>query len=188
MNTDNSLRQFVNDGLKGILVALLFLLPILGILMLIFSFPPTSILSPAMIFLKMPYMSRPFIGPLPFVILTAFVGAGISGRFVENISSRKEWIKSMLIVSGISGLTGIGSSTLILILFGYIQFFIFFMGDLMLAGGIGVMIGFLMGGLAGVIFNPNKRLHRIIISAISCAITGFGMGAGIWLFMMRGYQ
>ena len=94
----------------------------------------------------------------------------------------------MLIVSGISGLAGIGLSAMILILFGYIEFLIFFMGDLMLAGGIGVMIGFLMGALVGVILNPRKRLHRIIIGAISCAMTGYGVGAGIWMFMIRGYQ
>jgi uncharacterized protein YacL len=50
---------------------------------------------------------------------------------------------------------------------------------------IGMIFGFFIGSLAGIIFNPQKRFYKIIIGAIASAFAG---GMGFSLFPLLAYM
>jgi len=153
MNSKTS-RQFVKDGMVGVA----FVLPV-------FFFVKTA---------------RDYVpGFMMLVILTAFISVGIGERFLGTITSRKDWIIPILKISGISFLVGVGLSA---IYWGYVQFgdpiddFLFFMIASILSTGLGAIIGFIIGSLAGVLFHPQRRFSRLVIGAMASALVGYGVG------------
>ncbi len=161
MNPKNSLWQFVKDGLIGVVVPLI----------------PFGIHTAIIIFIWKGELNGNYFGemfffggftsPMAFVMLIGFISMGISGRFLENITSRWSWIKSILTISIFSMLIGV---VLILLRVGAWDWAI------VPYVGTSAVIGFLIAGLAGVIFNPTKRIFRLIIGAVSSTVVGYAFG------------
>jgi len=206
MNAKNPLRRFVNDGLVGTAVVII----IFGILVssiLIGGMPtlngatgdaPTfadqMVIVLSFLFLMFP-MGEFFVNPMPFIMLIAFIGSGVSGRFIDNITARRGWIKPMVIVSLTSWLAG---GVLLAVLFFLTLIFLrrispafdaqsFLIGfyyvtrAILIWGGFGVIAGLVLGCLAGLIFNPGRRLYKIIIVSVSIAFVGLANGFGLIL-------
>jgi len=189
--TNASFRQFVKDGLIGVIVVLVVVL--LELLVLIIYEFSESTQGGTYIWediLKM--FVRLFYGPMTFGLLTAFIGSGIGGRFLETIPSKGGWIVSIFKLSVFSWLVVVGLSAIYAAYLAITQFiedpddvgfaisiFALLMSFFMVPSGIGAIIGLLIGSLAGVIFNPQRRLYRIVIGAISSAFVGAGFGIGI---------
>jgi len=180
MNAKNSLWQFVKDGLLVVLVVLIVfvIITLLGWRMfvgygVVSGYGVTDFLG-FFSFVFLPELSGGgrFLSPMPFVILMAFIGVGIGGRFLETITFRKNWIIPVLIISVTTWLAGLA---MIVMLFGFGWGWNFIM-DIGGFIGTGAGIGFLIASVLGVIFNPNKRLYKIIIGAIASAISGYGVG------------
>ena len=184
MNTNtSSIGKFVKDGLVGVIVVLIVFLGWMG-----YWFGPEgggyypSGLSHLWEFIVAyfffpNYSGDVFLSPMPFVILTAFIGVGISGRWLGNTDSRKSWIKNSLLVVVASSLAGIAVliiPTILIHPYGY--FSPIFAGAL--SGGV---IGFVTGTLTGMVFNPKKRIYRILIGAVSSVCVAYGIGLGIWV-------
>jgi len=194
MNTNISLRKFIVDGLVGVAVVLIIFV-VLGIIeSLSLGRPPGAYRSadfsvayiindflPKSFFVEM-YGGKRILGPIPFAILTTFIGVGIGGPFLETITSRKDWGRPLLKTSGISFLAGLGLFVIYGILLGTDLLLILL---LILIGGIGLgfglVFGILIGGLVGAVFNPHKRLYKIMIGAVSSAMVGLGGTLGLIL-------
>ena len=167
MNFFTSMRQYIKDGsvdftllqlVKDGLVGVAFVLPM-------FFFVKTG---------------RDYVpGLMMLAILTAFFSVGIGGRFLGTITSRKDWIIPILKISEFSFLVGVGLST---IYWGYVQFgepiddFLFFMLGSVLSMGIGAIIGFILGSLAGALLHPQRRFSRLVIGAMAGAFVVYGVG------------
>jgi hypothetical protein len=160
MNTNTSLSQFVKGGIVGVA----FVLPM-------FFFVQTE---------------RDYVlGLMVLVILTAFMGVGIGQRFLATITSRKDWIVAAAKISGVSFLVGVGLSA---IYWGYVQFgepiddFLFFMIASILSTGSGAIIGFILGGLAGIVFHPQSAFFRSAIGTMVSVLVAYGVGLVAILF------
>ena len=190
MKTNISLRQFVKDGLLIVLVVLIIfvIITLLGWRMLVgygvvygltdFSDFFSFVLVPMFSFPELSGGGR-FLSPMPFVILTAFIGVGIGGRFLETITFRKDWIIPVLIISVTSWLAGLA---MIVMLFGFGMGWNFIM-DIGGFIGTGAGIGFSIASALGAIFNPNGRLYKIMIGAIASAIPGYGVC--LWIYFLQ---
>jgi len=190
-------RQFIKDGLVGVAIG-----------MVIFTILTPSIYYDSffggtyhgvgdyisqMFFIQESWVGR-FPAPMLFVFLAAFSGVGIGGRSLEKINSRKEWIRSIYKITSRSWVVEIG---LLAIYFGVqiiidgdladvgfaISSLAFIMIIVMIPSGIGAIVSFLVGSLAGVIFNPQKRLYKIVIGAISSVLVGYSVQLGIMAWM-----
>ena len=197
MKANSSFLQFIKDGLVGLIVALV----ILGIVITIYvsvQTPPGEVLTLTQIIkgdLRIMFAILPqgnsFVNPMPFVLLIAFVISGFSGRFVENIVSRKSWLQPMIIVSLTSWLIGGG----VLGLLSVVTFFLlhrftpeYFSGALsyiIFTGVWSATAGFAIGYLIGVIFNPSRRLYKILIVSISIALINIANGVILFFVHFR---
>jgi len=177
VNPKKSLWQFVKDGLVGIAVTLILsgvLTPII-IKKMYFVGDIDWFDSVTDLIAEMFFFPHSIISPMPFVILMGFISMGIGGRFLENITSRWSWIKPILIISIVSVLMGI---VLIPTLESEWDWkTVPFMG--IVAG-----IGFLIASLAGVIFNPTKRLFRLIIGSIASMVVAYIVAFTIVIFQV----
>ena len=111
------------------------------------------------------------LGPMPIIILTAFISVGLVGRFLETNPSEKNWIMFVVKILSISFWVGFGLSVIYGI-FSHILYIIYFG----FVGALGAMFAFLIGILGRVIFNPQKRLYKIIIGAIPSVLIGYSIG------------
>lgn len=180
MNTNNSFRQFIKDGLVGVAVVLIIFVVIALLVFMSEDFSAASFfngfLVPMFFFVETGMGYVP--GPMMLVILTAFISVGIGERFLGTITSRKDWIIPILKISVFSFLVGGGLSV---IYWGYVQFgepiddFLFFMIGSILSTGSGAIIGFIIGNLAGVLFHPQRRFSRLVIGAMTSALVGYGV-------------
>lgn len=185
MNAINSFRQFVKEGLVGVAIALVigFGPPIL----FISAYEEVSFLFNFIV--SMFFFPKSDISPMPFVMLTAFIGAGIGGWFLERIVSRIGWLKNSFLVVVSSWLAGIGAFTIFFIArmlitpeFPFNQAgYYFYMQALLYLGGFGAIISLVVGSLAGAIFDPGERFDKVMIAAIVSAIMGLSIGLGILL-------
>jgi len=155
---DNSFRQFIKDGLVGVVVALIVLVPF-SLLVLDFL--------------------EALIVPMELVLIVAFIGSGIGGRYFENVSSRKDWIRPAFLITLISGVITCALGYILLLVVwgdGWLNMDDLFLWQyLLFSGGFVAGIGFISSCLIGVIFNPITRVRKILIGAIGSTITGFGM-------------
>ena len=173
MNPKNSLWQFIKDGLVGIVVVLI----------------PFAILATLFIFQNgadwfvfvtgMFFFPDPVISPMPFVILIGFISMGIGGRFLENITSRWSLLKHILIITIVAWISGV-----VLFQIAFIKYSMDW--DILGLAAAGAGAGFLIAGLAGVIFNPTKRLFRLIIGSIASTVVAYVVG--IWIFVSQTMQ
>jgi hypothetical protein len=184
MKANNSLRQFIKDGLAGIATMISVFVLLFSPMLLNFYGDPFDLIADLFFFPKHSE-SGVFVSPMPFVILTAFVSVGIGGKFLEKIGSRKGWLKPVLIISVTSFLIGSGLFTMFYvaqaIIYSWdglsISDFVFTFVNVV--SGIGAVMGFIIAGLAGVIINPNKRNYRILIGSIASTLVGCCVGFGI---------
>jgi len=172
VNPKKPLWKFVKDGLVGVAVTLILfgvLTPIIMYFVGNLDYSVTDLVAEMFLF------PHSIISPMPFVILMGFISMGIGGQFLENITSRWSWLKPILIISIVSMLMGI---VLIPTLEGEWDWkTVPFMG--IVAG-----IGFLIASLAGVIFNPTKRLFRLIVGSIASMIIAYIVAFTIVLFQV----
>jgi len=210
MDAKNSFWQFVKDGLVGVAVVII----IFGILIIRISSmgmptlngqPDNALTLSRYVVIVLSYlfltspMGAGFINPMPFVLLIVFIGCGLSGPFIEGITSRKGWIKPMIIINLISWLEG-GILFIILFLLTAVlqrgtsvefdmQSFLKRIYDVTRAvlstSGFGAIAGLVIGCLAGLIFNPGRRLNKIIIVSVSIALVSLANGIGLILIQGR---
>jgi hypothetical protein len=169
MYTDNPWRKAILDGLVAVAVVMIAFFVVL--IFLFFSGGYSRSISGLldaiglMFFFRMPDVSSLWISPMPFVLLIAFLGAGISGKSFAKIESRSRWVLPTLIISCVSWLVG---AALLLILFRSVR------SGMILAVGAG--IGFLFSVLLGIILNPERHVYRIAIGAISSTVIAYVAG------------
>ena len=176
MKVNNRTRLFFKDGLAGFAIEFIIVLVMLAGLW--FTIEPAAVddISHLLRFIEYMFWRSPwetfYFGPMTVVLLTAFVGIGIGGRLLENIKTRKGWIIPILIVSNISWFTAFGfiAITWSWGIFGYWYSLDYVMMAALV--GIGACIGFVIATLSGVIFNPSRRLYRLIIGAVASAPVG----------------
>ncbi|MGC1376128.1 MAG: hypothetical protein WA821_07900 [Anaerolineales bacterium] len=182
MNKNHAFTQFIKDGLVGVAVVCLIYL-----LIRLATFLQHTPLSGGMLETIDFYF-------MPQFCLIMFISVGVNGRFIENITTRASWGRQILEMAGVSWLIGLfmAISTLIIRLaFITPSLTSFGFGWLFLGGGLGGGIGMLMGlviaSLAGVVFNPQKRLYRILISATVSLFVASGAVLGATFFAMGLY-
>ncbi len=180
MNSRNSLWRFARDGLVGAVVGIIgfgILMSGFGSRVGMFYFQGSILDELFDFFVIMFSFQGAFISPMPSILLIGFISMGVGGRYLENITSRRGRIKPILIISIISWLTGI---VLFPILFNDIGW------DWNVVGvtSIGAAAGFLIACLAGVLFNPAKRLPGLIIGAIASTVVGSVVGFWIYFFQI----
>jgi hypothetical protein len=175
MDSNKPLRQFVKDGLTGVVFALI----------------PFAVLTIVMIFqwwgtAEFAFLLRVFVGqffffqysyisPMPAVILIGFIGTGIGGLFLENIPNRWNWIIPVLIISGVSWVIGDIYFTILIGDSAPNRLWNNATDDAMLAA-IAIGAGALVAGVSGVLFNPSKRFFRILIGAVASMVVGYLIG------------
>jgi len=173
MKVSDSSRQFVKDGLVGVALALLIFLILTSIIWSSWtlfvgeSFDYVRI----MFFVSRTCNGDYMLGLMPLVILTAFISVGLVGRFLEMNPSEKNWIMLVVKTLIIPLWVGLGLSVVYAILLGSIVYIMYFA----FAGALGVVLALLLGILGGVIFDPQKRLYKIIIGAISSTLIGYSI-------------
>jgi hypothetical protein len=171
MNPKNSLWQFIKDGLVGVAIGLIPIGIFMGIRLFNGFFSDVGALF---------FFPNPIISPMSFVFLIGFISMGIGGRFLENITSRWSWIKPILIIAVIAWTIGILLSQILFIEFDFFDWIV--LGITLGITALGAGAGFIIAGLAGVIFNPTKRLFRIIIGAIASTVVSYAVVFWIVLF------
>jgi len=174
MKVSDSSRQFVKDGLIGVALALLVFLILTSTiwnrwtLMVDESFDYFRV----MFFVSKTYNGDYMLGPMLLVILTAFIGVGLVGRFLETNPSEKNWIMLAVKTLSIPLRVGLGLSVVYGIFLGSITYIVYFA----IAGALALVPALLLDILGGVIFKPQKRLYKIIIGAISSALISYSIG------------
>lgn len=115
-----------------------------------------------------------YISPMPAVILIGFIGTGIGGKLLENVTTRWSWIKPALIISVVSWLIG------------YVYFTT--LGNSapntlwksteanIAVAVISICVGGLIASIAGILFNPTKRLFRLVIGSVASIVVGYLIG------------
>jgi hypothetical protein len=121
-----------------------------------------------------------------YVTCIAFVGSSIGGRFVQDITTRQDWITCILKIVGVSWITGS-----ILMLLGVGMLILFHMTDLTTAllGALLVSaftaqvvlpvtgclsgVGFVFVGSFAMAVNPEKRSYRMVIGSIASSMVGY---------------
>ena len=198
MKANNSLRQFVKDGLLGVAVALINPVILIGIFLFQSGLSPDNINIGALVVV---------LGILMLIaVLPTFIGTGIGGRLLENISSRSSWAKPMIILGAVSSLAWVILYAIFFAVVYYIfhetfmmcttggynpayanRIFAFSMESVLVVGVIGWFVGSLIGFLCGVIINPSKRQYRIIIGAVPGTLVGYTMvGLLMFFFLVSG--
>jgi len=174
MYSKNSLWQFIKDGLIGVVITLIPIVIWIVIRKFQVSFEDMR-----------GYIGFLFFGqgPMRVVMLIGFISAGIGGRFLENITSRRSWIKPILIIAVIAWIIGVLLSQILFIEFDFFDWYV--LGITLEITALGAIIGFIIAGLAGVIFNPTKRLFRIIIGAIASTVVAYAVGLRIAIFLSQ---
>jgi hypothetical protein len=182
MTTNNSLCQFVKDGLVGVAVVLIaFAILAVSLGVYVFMSSDSSAGDFYEVFLAMMFslddiffgssiLEEILLGPMPFVILTTFIGIGFGGRYLEIITSRREWEVGILKIVVISWLAVIGLSVICSRSLESIGFVVQFI----IGGGIGAFFGLIVGGELGRALIPQKRFHKMILGALSSALVGCG--------------
>jgi hypothetical protein len=198
MNLNNPLRQFIKDGLIGLVVVffVFILLMIIAFAFGLYPFTLRSFWSLIQISFVFPrtFLSiangipnwHVFNSPMPLVILMAFLALGSSGQHFEKITSRASWVKPIIIVVMKSWLIGVILWPILLVL--RVRFWVGSSDAIadsisipLVFGIVGAIVGVLIGFLAGFILNPAKRLFRIIIGAVATICVAYIIGAGILL-------
>lgn len=169
-------KRFFKDGLAGVVITLI-------IIMLV-----SVLLGPSRGF---DFIALVSLSAIPLVLM-AFISCGIAGRFLETFNSKAQRAGSLFKLSGLLWLVVVGLS----FIFGAYQgigvfieepddvefavsTFAFFAQGFVIPSGVGAIIGSIVGGLAVVIFNPQKRLHWLVVVAVTSACVGLGVVDGI---------
>jgi hypothetical protein len=176
MKTFNSMPQFIKDGLAGVVTTLIIITLVSIILGTFWDFFSIALV---------------FLSAIPLVLM-AFIGCGIAGRFLETINSKAQGVGSLFKLSGLLWLVVVGLSLIFGAYQGIGEFIeepgdvefavsalAFFALMFVIPSGIGAIIGSVVGGLAVVIFNPQRRLHQLVVIAITSACVGLGVAVGV---------
>jgi len=175
MNLKIYIWQFAKDGLVGLLITTLgfgILWITLGSRIGLYFYQGPFIVELFRFYGLMFSFQDSFISPMPSVILIGFISMGIGGRFLENIASRWNLLKLIFTIAVSAWIIGV-----ILFQISYIEYG--FDWDVVGITAAGAGAGFLIAGLAGVIFNPTKRFFRLIIGATASTIVASTVG--LWI-------
>lgn len=192
MHTSKTFTRLFTDGLVGVVIVLPIFLIVASLLVYSEGMSSSAEILDfieGVFFFPRSGSGWFFISPMPFVLLTVFIGMMVSGLYLERSSTRGSLVKNVLIAVAVSwfiGIIGFGLFFIFGILFSGAGWFNWdtlgvLMGILASGGGIGAGIGLVLGATLGVIFNPTRRFPKILIGSIASALMGYGIGFAILL-------
>ena len=188
MSTNSSMKQFIQDGLVGVGVALLLLLG-LAILFVggVYFFGGPGGMTDLNAFLETTPDELNFINPIPYILMTAFVGGGVGGWILGKASSRVEWVIYIAVITFSMWIFG-SVMAVPYMAFKYLPMGLLEVGGGFLLGalfvftiivpgsGVCALIGLVILAFLGALARPEKRFYRALIGSVIGLIVGFVAG------------